>query len=393
MSQPHQVLHLIHGKVFSGAERVLMMLCGHFNRSLVAPRVVCLDDGLLRRKLEAIDVPVTVIRMRHRADMSVIRRLRDHCREQQVDLMHTHSGRTNLLGRMAARLAGIPVVTTVHAPIARDSNSLQKKSLNAVIDRATSPLAARHITVSDDVRTTMVAEGYAAHKVLTIHNGIDATALEAQAQAPDPMPEFGLGPEDFIAGTVAQFRPRKGAEYLIRALALIPDERIKVLFIGSGEWVEGHDYLQSLKSLAEELGILGSRAIFTGFRDDVAAFMARLDLFILPSLFGEGTPMSILEAMALRKPVIATASEGNREVVVDGETGLLVPPADPHALAAAIQRLAAAPDLMAKMAAAGRRRLEAQYTAEQMAQRYTELYREVLARFPATGADDVLSSK
>jgi glycosyltransferase involved in cell wall biosynthesis len=379
MSQPHQVLHVIHGKVFSGAERVLMMLCSHFDRALVAPQVVCLDDGLLRQKLEAIDVPVTIIKMRHRADMSVIGRLRDHLRQHRIDLVHTHSGRTNLLGRIAASLARKPVVTTVHAPIARDSNSLNKKSLNAMIDRATSPLAARHISVSDDVHTTMVAEGYAAHKVVTIHNGIDSRTLEEQAQAPDPLPGLGLNERDFVVGTVAQFRPRKGAEYLIRALALIPDDRVKVLFIGSGDWVDGEDYMQTLKSLAAELGLLDRRAIFTGFRDDVAAFMARLDLFVLPSLFGEGTPMSILEAMALRRPVIATASEGNREVVVDGETGLLVPTADPATLAAAIQRLAADRELAAKMGAAGRLRLEAQYTAERMAQRYTELYREVLS--------------
>jgi glycosyltransferase involved in cell wall biosynthesis len=171
-----------------------------------------------------------------------------------------------------------------------------------------------------------------------------------------------------IVLTLARLDRQKGLYYLLEAAALVPE----AVFVLAGEGPEW----PALEAQARALG-LTKRVILLGYRDDVSDLLASCDVFVLPSLF-EGLPLSVLEAMAAGKPVVATAIGGTDEAVVDGVTGLLVPPADPAALAKGIRMVLSDPVLSARLGAAGRARAHEQFSAEAMVRRVSDVYDELL---------------
>jgi glycosyltransferase involved in cell wall biosynthesis len=168
--------------------------------------------------------------------------------------------------------------------------------------------------------------------------------------------------------TTARLDNQKGLCYLLEAARLVPE----AVFVVAGDGPER----TALEAKARELR-LGDRIVFLGFRQDIPDLLASCDVFVLPSLF-EGLPASVLEAMAAGKPVIATAIGGTDEAIVHGETGLLVPPADPTALAEAIQLVLSDPVRAQRMAAAGQARVQQEFSVETMVQRVTTIYDELL---------------
>jgi len=169
--------------------------------------------------------------------------------------------------------------------------------------------------------------------------------------------------------TLARLSPQKGIDTLVTAAGLVPEA--KFLVVGDGP------ERTALEAQAESLGI-SSRVSFLGHRRDVPALLASADVFALPSLF-EGLPLSVLEAMAAAKPVVASRIGGTDEAVVDGVTGILVPPSDPAALAQAIRTVLADPQLAARMGGAGRARVHEAFTAQAMARGVEAVYDELLA--------------
>jgi len=171
-----------------------------------------------------------------------------------------------------------------------------------------------------------------------------------------------------IVLTVARLDKQKGHSYLLEAAALVPE----AMFVLVGEGPER----SALEAQASILG-LSNRVVFLGYRDDVSDLLASCDVFVLPSLF-EGLPLSVLEAMAAGKPVVATDIGGTNEAVKHGETGLLVPSADPESLARAIRTVLFDPVLSQRLGSAGRARVHQEFSAETMVQRIAEIYDELL---------------
>ncbi len=170
-----------------------------------------------------------------------------------------------------------------------------------------------------------------------------------------------------LVGTVARLAEQKGQRYLLEAASLLPEARFAI--VGDGE------LRPELEALAAKLGV-AERVLFTGARDDVPDLLASFDVFAFPSLF-EGLCLAVIEAQAAGIPVVATPVGGIRETVVDGETGLLVPPRDAGALAAAIRRLLDDPDAAARMAAEAKSRVRDQFSVERMVERTLALYAEL----------------
>jgi glycosyltransferase involved in cell wall biosynthesis len=183
---------------------------------------------------------------------------------------------------------------------------------------------------------------------------------------------FGVQAQGLLVGTVGRLHPQKGFASLLAAVARVRERlpAIRLLLVGGGA------LRRDLVARAEALG-LAEVVIFAGSRGDVPEILAALDLFVLPSLW-EGLPNAVLEAMAAGLPVVATAAGGTPEVVVDGETGLLVPPGDVTALAEAIERLLRDPGLRRKMGEAGRKRVEGHFTIEQTVAQTVALYETLL---------------
>lgn len=230
------------------------------------------------------------------------------------------------------------------------------------------------ITVSESNRDFMISEfgQQIGPKLRAIPNGINLTEYLAPANQQERAVQDK--DSDLTVVTVAGLNNQKGHEYLVRAIPPVVAELPQVRFVFVGD---GH-LRSSLESLAISLGI-ENKVEFAGWRTDVPVILRRSDLFVLPSLF-EGLPLSLLEAMASGKAVVATDVDGTHDVVIDGTTGFLVPPKDPKTLARKIIDVLRDTQLREKFGHAGRQRALNYFSSERMIQEYSELYRSVLAR-------------
>jgi glycosyltransferase involved in cell wall biosynthesis len=308
------------------------------------------------------------------ADVARLHRLRgmlalsQRLHDEQVDLLHTHTlAAANALGRLAARWARLPVVSHLHI-----ENHFRPAThwLLRGADNLSARLAAAHIAVSQDTKRAYERQGYPP-RIEVVYNGVALGGarlgngrLRAQLGIPEGAP---------LIGEIGRLCDVKGQRELIAALAQVPDAR--AVLIG-GDLEQGGAFQTSLEHEAERLGVR-DRVVFTGRREDAADLLAELDVLALPS-WTEGLPLVVLEAMAQRRPVVATPVGGTPEVVVDGETGLLVPPRDPDALAAALRRLLADADLRRRMGEAGFDRVREHFSADAMTRRVLAIYDEVL---------------
>jgi glycosyltransferase involved in cell wall biosynthesis len=226
----------------------------------------------------------------------------------------------------------------------------------------------RYIAVSRGIaRQLQCVFRVPAHKISVIHNAVALSEFTRHANpALRANLSGGAGP---VVLTVARLDQQKGVEYLVEAAALVPG----ATFLVAGEGPERG----RLERRAAELG-LDTRVLFLGHRQDIPDLLAACDVFVLPSLF-EGLALSILEAMAAGKPVIATAIEGTSEVIRDGENGLLIPPTDPTALASAVRQILGDPVRAQRLAAAGRARVQREFSTEILIERTMGVYSELLA--------------
>jgi glycosyltransferase involved in cell wall biosynthesis len=264
----------------------------------------------------------------------------------------------------AAVLARVPaIVATVHLypefPLDR-SNYLQERLLAAFVGR--------YIAVSNDIATRLTGTfRWPPSKIEVIHNGISLDRFRRGADADLRAQLAGPG-ERPVFLTVARLDAQKGHDVLLRAAAQVAEAR----FALAGEGPER----SRLESEAKRLG-LGDRVLFLGQRPDVPELLAASDGFVLPSLY-EGSPLAVLEAMAAAKPVISSAIGGTDELVVDGESGLLVPPGDANALTGAIRRVLSSPQLRGQLGAAARSRVERHFSASVTAKRVARVYEDLL---------------
>lgn len=278
-------------------------------------------------------------------------------RRTRTDVLHTHTQlAANILGRVAARLAGARVVSHAHIE-SHFRPSRLARLYHGTLDNLTARLCIAVVAVSEDTRRALVEQGYPAGRVVVVYNGVDLDAAPASR------------PPGRRVAEVARLAPVKGQRELISALRLLPEASLVL----AGEDLErGGAYRAELEAHAEALGVR-DRVVFRGHDPRVTELLAEVDVVALPSTT-EGLPMVLLEAMAHGKPVVATPVGGTAELVVDGETGILVPPGDVEGLAEALRRLLDDPALASRMGAAGRRRVEERFTADRMADRVLELY-------------------
>lgn len=297
-------------------------------------------------------------------DARSILRLRALLRRERADVLHTHVHFSlNVVGRTAALKARTAVVAHMHVEnVFRSSPSARVAQV--WLDNATARTCRWIVAVSDATRSALVAQGYPASRTVTVRNGIEARQPAAPA-ALEPAPP---GPVLLEVGRLCDV---KGQRELIAALPRLGREDVTVLL--AGDDVEaGGTYRRALEAQARELRVEG-RVRFLGRRDDVPALLAAADALVLPS-WVEGLPLVVLEAMAAGVPVVASSVGGTPEAVVDGETGLLVPPRDADALARALDGLLSDPARARALGEAGRLRARERFDADAAAQRILGLY-------------------
>jgi glycosyltransferase involved in cell wall biosynthesis len=324
-------------------------------------------------------IATEVIGMRNRLDLAATRQVLRLARRWRADLIHTHQVRNTLLGRLASLAGGPPLVTHVHSPAFRESSDRMRNLVTGTIDRGLAWRTRRFIAVSRSLADELGRQGIPPRRIRVVANGIPLPAAADAGSRQWLREDLGIGQSDPVIGMVANLRPRKGAELLIRASAQLQSGgRPPTLVLVGEPFRDGsRDYAGELRALGDACG-LGARLAMTGFRADVEHILRGLDLFVLPSRFGEGLPMVLLEAMGAALPVVTTPVEGISEVVSDGRDGALVPVDDVDALAAALDGLLADEDRRHRLGQAARTKVAEQYSAEAMTLGIEAVYAEVV---------------
>ena len=299
-------------------------------------------------------------------------------RASRPDIVHTHMAKAGTLGRLAAAVCRVPlVVHTYHGHVFHGYFGPTKTRLFLTIERALGKLTQRIVVVGERQRDEIAAFGVAPReKLLPIPLGLELTRfLRAGEHRGQLRYELGVPDQTHLVGIVARLVPIKAHEDFLSAARLVLAERptTRFVIVGNGERRE------QLEALVDAFG-LRAQVSFLGWRRDLERVYADLDVVALTSR-NEGSPVALIEALASARPVVATAVGGVPEVVLDGQTGVLVPPSDPAALAQAILRLLGDPSLAQRLGAAGRWHVYPRHDAGRLVDDMRALYlRELGAR-------------
>lgn len=328
--------------------------------------------------LRASGVPVHVVPMRRAIDPlrdgHALLRLTKVMRQGRYDIVHTHSSKAGLLGRLAARLAGVPV--TVHTPHGFYFLGFPpgpRRALYFSLEWLAARLCDTLIAVSDGeradaLRHSVVPPG----KITVICNGIDLRAFELPMDQASMRRELGIPEHAPVVGTVARFTRQKAPERFLEMAALVAARRPDAVFVWCGDGELRHE----VEECARRLG-LPPRLRLLGFRADVYRVMAVYDVFVLLSRF-EGLAYTPMEAMALGKPVVGSDIAGIRDVVEHGVTGFLVPDGHPAQAAQHVLKLLGHPELSRRLGAAGRQRVATSFDEAEMIRQTGQLYVRLL---------------
>lgn len=297
-------------------------------------------------------------------------------RRRRYDIVHTHNSKAGFIGRLAAKIAGVPVIVhTVHGFAFHEFEKPPRQRLFIWLERLAARFADKLITVSEPLKQWgLRARIGRADKYITIYDGIEIDRFKLNFDIEKKRQEFGIKPEELVIGAVSKLWEGKGHRCILRAardvVAKVPD--VKFMFVGEG-------YLRKeLESMTHQLG-LNEYVTFAGFRRDVPEITAIFDVAVLASFF-EGLGRVLLEAMALGKPVIASRVGGIVDVVDEGKTGIFVSPNDSAALAEAMIRLLSDGKLREKMGEAGKEKIGVKFSAGTMVAQIEKVYEELIIK-------------
>ena len=383
-----RVVELLATGTNGGAQEHVHSLVTRLDRTRYEPLVLSLTDGSAVHRMRAAGFHVAVLD--ELDDTLASRLVADEVAEFGADVIHNHMYRAEVVGtRAALRLAesGVPrpyVVGTVHSSRIRSGDDRE-------LLRRLTPRMDRLIAVSRAIVAKLELEGRTSAPIELIYNGVDLQRYADQEPCCTLPEEYGFAPGTPLVGCVARLEPEKGHPTLLEAWRIVVERvpEARLLIVGEGSRRE------ALEKQARDLGLLGedcvgdhcvgtrharpgAKVVFTGRRDDVPAVTAALDVAVLPS-YREAQGITVLEAMALHRPVVASAVGGIPEMVEDGRTGLLVPPHDPDALAAAILRLLTDHPLADMLGRAGHDLVHERFCVERMVSAIESIYDEAAA--------------
>ncbi|MBI3597186.1 MAG: glycosyltransferase [Nitrospirae bacterium] len=360
-----RILHLDTERTWRGGEAQLL----HLAEGLARRGHVCIVVGppgspLLSRAAEK-GLKTEAVAMPSEWSLSAVRTLARLLKRERVQVIHMHTSHACTLGGWAARLAGVPVrIISRRVDFSVRSNPLRKLKYQWGVDRI--------VAISEGVRKVLIEDGLDPNRIAVIRSGIDPRPFDPGFPAGEARREFGIPDRSPVIGCVAHFAEHKGHRYLIeaavRVAAAVPD--VRFLLVGDGELRPAIEL--QIKELKLERHVL-----LTGFRQDIPRLLAAMDIVVLSSHL-EGLGTSLLDAMAMARPVVATRVGGIPEMVEDGVNGLLVSPRDPPALAGALIELINRPDERRRMGQAGRSRMLEKFSAEAMVAATESVYRKIL---------------
>jgi glycosyltransferase involved in cell wall biosynthesis len=364
-----RVMFVITCMPVGGAENLLVELIRRMDRGRFVPELCCLKYFGPLGEVLAREIPAFTGLLAQKYDFAVLGRLVGLLRREKIDAVITvgTGGDKMFWGRLAAWWAGVPVIcSALHSTGAPDNVQWLNRRLARITDAFIAVAKPQGLYLAEH-------EGCPAHKVRVIPNGVDVEKFHPRWPSRPVLEELGLRPGMPVAGIVAALRPEKHHELFLRAAALIREKvrQARFLIVGDGPERARLEALVREWSLSEAVWFLGSRS-------DVAELLSVIDVFVLTSHV-EASPVSILEAMAAEKPVVATCVGSVPETVIDGQTGYLTAPGDAQEIADRVLDLFRDPARAAAMGRAGRERVIARWSVERMVEGYQDLIAGIYA--------------
>jgi glycosyltransferase involved in cell wall biosynthesis len=360
---PLRIVQVIWALGLGGAEQVVIRLAAGLDRSRFEPLICCLDEpGAFAAQAERQGVEVVALGKRGPGDVRVLGRLRGLLRRRRIDVVHTHLWGADFWGRLGARLAGTAaIVSTAH------NVDLWKRWYHIALDRGLARWTSDLVAVSGQVRDFYESQGVGNGRWNVIHNGVAEAAGRPRGRSP-VFRELGIRDEDPVVALIGRLVAAKAPEIFLEAVAKTTDRipTLRAMVVGDGP------LRSEMEQRAQRLG-LQQRVAFTGVRHDVPELLAGVDVLAFSSRV-EGLSIAMLEAMSAEVPVVATRVGGTPELIESGESGILVPPEDPQALADGLVAILGSPERARSIACAGRARVRERFSERRMVQAYEELY-------------------
>ncbi len=360
-----------------GTERHVVNLLRGLDRTKFDVSMACLrKQGPFLKDVERLDIPVEEYSLgsfRSRKAIQEQLRCARWIRANGVQIVHTYGFYSNVFGIPAAKLGGASYV------IASIRDTLEFPRVQSAVHRFVCRFADAIFVNADVIRDRLIADGYNGAKINVVKNGVDLSRFARKNESGKLRQEFGLYPTAPLIVVLSRLSNVKGVDYFVEAAATVAKRFEDARFLIVGDFKDDPAYKATLKRQAIRLG-LGRRVVFAGFRLDVQEILSEATMSVLPCTAGEGLSNAILEAMSVGLPVVATTVGGNPELVADGKTGLLVPPRDPGALANAMSLLLADPQKARAFGAAGKQRVETEFSLQRMVRRTENFYLRALNR-------------
>ncbi|WP_420794783.1 glycosyltransferase family 4 protein [Desulforamulus reducens] len=370
-----KVLHVVRPAA-GGMKNHLINLIRYTDKNKFSVTVACPPGTSMWDELYDMGVDLIPIPLRGELsptkDYLVVHTLVKYLHQSRTTILHTHSSKAALVGRVAGIIARTPVIIfTVHNSIFYEEWSRLKKKIYSTVEKILARFTDRIITVSEALKQELlVKEDLSPTRLTTIYNGIEVEKFTTQSDLNEIRQSFNIPESSMIIGTIARLAPQKGVSYLLKAASHLKEYNVTFLVVGDGP------LRQELEQEVSERG-LQNRVIFAGKRDNIPEILSILDIFVLPSVT-EGLPLTILEAMAASKPVVATRVGGVPEAIVEGKTGLVVSPKDPEALAVALAGLLGERDRLNRMGQNGQKHASEKFTVNLMVEKTMDLYKQLL---------------
>ncbi len=349
------------GKEWRGGQRQSLLLAKEIQKKGYPLEFVVQPNSPLHEKALEANLSITPVKIRNEFDLMAAFRLARVMKKKDGVLVHFHDAHSLAAGSYAASIAKVPLrVISRRVDFSLNKNPFSRRKYKKGIDSI--------IAVSLGVKKVLIASGIDAQVIDVVPDGIDFLPPEDMKKSDYLRKEFSFAADDYLVGIVAHLADHKGHKYLIDATKILKDKapKIKIIIVGEGP------LLMELTRQAKEIHV-ENIVFFLGFREDVQKILASLDLFVLSSHL-EGMGSSIMDAMAHKLPVVATNVGGIPEVVVDGKTGLLVPPRRPEALAEAILKLYRDSSLSLQFGQMGCEIVHEKFSAESMANKILGIY-------------------
>lgn len=350
------IVFLITDLVTGGAQVMSALLAKNLDKDRYNVKTVCLyGSGAVADMLEQSGIEVISVRMKNRYDILSALKMRRLFKDWRTDVIYTALFDANIWGCVMSKLSGVPVIITT-----RWSVDVWKKKKHVMAEKLAEKAACGVIINSRAGLDFNIENNYVdMRKAILIRSATDLKRFDPGTSGAPVRKEYGISEDEFVVGSIAQLTAQKGFDYFIRAAAIVNKAVSNVSFFIVGEGRENC----ALSRLAEELGLKG-KVHFTGLRRDIPQVLSAFDVSVLASCEREGLSNTIIESMAMAKPVVATNVGGNSELVQNGITGYLTAPKDAEALASSIITLLKDADLRKKMGSEARKRAEKDFSLD-----------------------------